>query len=104
MRHMYDPACLALAEHFLADDPLGPRARAARADVLAQVIQDAIEGWLATTDDDPVFAASAAREPVPLGVLMSGLQKVLSKELIALICAECRRGLSQAQLAGQEDR
>ena len=46
---MFDPRCKDLARDFLPDDAQD----SAAADALAQVIQDAIEGWLSDYEAEP---------------------------------------------------
>ncbi len=44
MAKTYDPACFALAEHFLQDEPISSREAAAHE--LALLIQQTVEDWI----------------------------------------------------------
>lgn len=45
----YDPACYALAEHFIGSKPEHEKAR----DLLAKHLQSEVETWLEFDDDSP---------------------------------------------------
>jgi hypothetical protein len=56
---MYDPECLKLAQHFLADEGVGEREE----DLLAQHIQSAIEDWLHALEEDRARDQNQGPEP-----------------------------------------
>jgi hypothetical protein len=57
---MYDPECLKLAQHFLADEhDVGEREQ----DLLAQHIQTAIEDWLHGYEEDRARDQNQGPEP-----------------------------------------